>query len=424
MANEPTIDMDDPKLGIDTDASDMDILNTEDPDPEEGTKESKKPKVKPKVEVEGEPEVEDKEEVLEEDDENPDEEEDDDIPEDDETEEQGTKLRPSLKVIIKEFPEAEKIFKKYPQLRDAYYREGKFSQLFTDLEDASEASEKAASLDAFNEYIMGGSSKELLKAVGQESPSSLKKLAEGFLPTLQEINPDLFYDAAIPIINTAIRNLYAQGLKNKDNNSMSAAKIMANFFHQSYDIPDAVQDKKDPAIEQERQKLDKERNDHEKALFTEFDDKVNTSASRLFSRAISEGLDPTNSLSEFTKSKIIEEVIDRVGNELKNDRAHTASMQKLWKLARTERFSSKSAERIITAYLSRAKQLIPEIRSKVKNEALGKSSTKKDGTSRTTRREMSTGTRNSGNNSRMPTDPKKVDKSFWRKNSDADILKG
>lgn len=403
MADEkiPTLDLD----ADDSDASDMDILNSTDD------------KVDDKVD---DKKVKD-EKILEEEEELPAEETDE--AEKIETEElTETKLRPSIKTMVKEFPELEETFKKFPQLRDAYFREGKFSQLYSSLEDATEASEKASALDNITDLIYSGSSQELLEGIGKDTPEGLKKFVSNFLPTLSKVNGDLFYEATIPVVNTVIRNLYRSGLQTKDNNLMGAAKIMAHFLHGSYEIPES-ETKVDPSIAAERKKLDDEKSSLEREKYEEFDNSLNDRTKRLMTKVITDGLDPNNSLSEFTKSAIIEKVIERVGNQLASDKQHMTNITKLWKVAKTERFSSKSADRILTAFLSRAKQLIPEIRSKVKNEAIGKSKSTST-SSRSTTRETTAGTSRSNGSSKMPTDPKNVDKSFWRKNSDADILKG
>lgn len=404
MADEkiPTIDLE----SDESEQSDMDILNSTDDkvDDKVDDKEGKEDEI-----IDTEKEELSTEEV-------------DEIEKDEKEELPETKLRPSIKTMVSEFPELEKAFKKYPQLRDAYFREGKFSQVYSSLEDAVEASEKASALDEITDLIYSGSSEELLEGIGKDTPEGLKKFVSNFLPTLSKMNNDLFYEATIPVVNNVIRNLYASGAKNKDNNLMSAAKIMANFLHGSYDIPES-ETKVDPGIAAERKKLDDEKSKLETEKYNEFDDSLNDRSRKLMTKVITEGLDPNNSLSDFTRSKIIDEVIERVGKELSSDKQHMTNITKLWKLARTERFSNKSADRILTAFLSRAKQLIPEIRSKVKNEAIGKNRTAST-SSRSTTRENTTGTSRTNGNSKMPTDPKKVDKSFWRKNSDADILKG
>lgn len=401
MADEkiPTIDV----SGDELNETDMDILNSNSETAEEVETEEKEPETKEDEETEtGEEESEEVEETTEE-----------ELPE--------TKLRPSIKTMVKDFPELDKIFKKYPQIRDAYFREGKFSQMFPTLDDAQEANDKAESLDIFNEHLINGSSKELLEAIGKDNPDSLKKLATNFLPTLAKISDDLFYETTIPVVNTVIRNLYFSGEKSKDNNMMSAAKILAHYLHGSYEIPSADAKKADPEIEAERKKLNEEKETAEKEKYNEFNNTLNDRTKRLLTKVISDGLDPGDTLSEFTKSKIVDEVIERVGTELSSDRQHMTNITKLWKSARNERFNNKSADRILTAFLSRAKQLIPEIRSKVKNEALGKSRSNGNGISKTTNRDTNTGTRRSTSNSRTP-DIKNVNKDFWRKNSDKDIL--
>lgn len=333
--------------------------------------------------------------------------------------EPSSRQRPSIKEMIKEVPEAEKLFKKFPQLRDAYYTEGKFRVLFPTVEDAEVASAKAESLDTINELVMGGSSREVLESIRKESPESFKKFAANFLPTLSAIDDGVFTEIAMPVVNTVIRNLARMGEKNKDNNMISAAKIMAHYLHGSYEIPEGEAKRNaDPELEKERKKLQDERNELNTTKYREFEGSVHTRTSKQLNKLITEGLDTTNTLSDFTKSKIIEEVIDRVGSEIQNDAQFQNQLNKLWKTAQQSGFKGDAADRIIIAYLSRAKRLIPNIRAKVKTEALGGSKRRSTNSSDTTRRESNSG-RSSERRVQTDTDPKKVN---WKKQSDMDIL--
>lgn len=395
------------ELGIDKldDKSDMDLLNESSTE-----KELDKPVEEDEADEEDVAEL-DKEDEAEETDEEPEEKEEKDI--------EGSRLRPSIKDIIKKIPEAEKVFKAFPQLRDAYYREAKFSEMFPTLEDAQDSFDKAEALDVFDSAIRAGSSKELLEAVAKEDKKTLKAFVNSFLPTLHSMDEDLFYDASIPVVNSVIRNLFKAGekLSGKDGqNMMAAAKILSNHLHGSYDIPESEK-AKDPELEAERKKFNEEKEQEQGEKFNTFETSVNERTEKLLNKVIGDGLDPENVLSDFTKSKIIDEVIKRVGKELSSDKAHMNSIGRLWKASINERLSSKSADRIITAFLSRAKQLIPEIRSKVKGEALGTKRKAATGVSRTTRREV-TPSRGSERRSGVMS-PKDVK---WRQKSDLDIL--
>jgi hypothetical protein len=400
---------------------DINLLN-DDETPE--VKKEEKHETPPKEKDDETPEETDNDEELEVEDEDSDEsEESDDELEPEETEE--SRLRPSIKTMMKDFPELDKILKKYPQLRDAYYREGKLSAFFPTVEDAEEAATKAESLDTFSQFLMDGSSKELLEAVGQ-NPESLKNFVTNFLPTLSEYNSDLFYEVSVPIVDTAIRNLYKRGQKlgndnpKEANNMMAAAKIMAHFLHGEYEIPEAKPVSKDTQLDSERKKFNEEKLSREKEIYEEFSTKVDDRSNKLMTKYVMEGLDPQNSLSDFTKSKIVEDVIEKIGRELQNDRAHMKLMDKYWKNARNERFSNQSAERILTAYLSRAKRLIPEIRAKVKAEATGVR--KASGPTNGKRKTEVTGGSRSPQRSSNPNIPAKPDRKFWKENSDRAIL--
>jgi len=409
------------ELGLDQldDSSDLDILNND--NPPEG--EDDKPKGGDNNDKGVEDDEADKEDLEEldkepEPDEETDKESDEEEPKEDKEDIEGTRLRPSIKQIIAKMPEAEKVFKAFPQLRDAYYREAKFSAIYSTIDDAQDAAEKAEALDIFDENIRKGSSKELLEAIGKDDKKVLKNFAISLLPTLREVDEDLFYEATVPVFNTVIRNLFRAGEKagGKDGqNMMAAAKIMANHLHGSYDIPEAEK-KVDPELEEERKKFNEEKQKEQEEKFNNFEVSVNERTRKFMEKEISKGLD--DSLSEFIRNGIVTEVINRVGKELSNDKQHMTGISRLWKAALNERLSGKSADRIIAAFLSRAKQLIPEIRSKVKAEAIGSRNKKADGQSRTSRREVRTGT-HSGRNDSKTLDKKNVN---WRKQSDMDIL--
>lgn len=200
---------------------------------------------------------------------------------------------------------------------------------------------------------------------------------------------------------------------------MSAAKIMNFYMHDEYEIKENRKTS-DPEIEKERKKLQDERNQLQSEAGQTFENNVNSRVERSFSKLVMDGLDPENQLSDFTKSKITEDVIHRIGVELSRDRQHMQKMTKLWDAARKGRFSSEIADRIYTAFLSRAKQLIPEVRSKVKKEATGIKVKSNNGTGRTTKRDSSAGGAPRSSTGKSSVDPKSVN---WRKTSDMDLLK-
>jgi hypothetical protein len=416
MADTPTTNEIDPG-NDELDQSDLEILDRVDKEleePEDKTKDKTKTTEEPVITDEGEGD----DQETENEDEKALEDSEDKEDETEGTEElPDTKLRPSIKTMMEKTPELKGIFDKHPQLRDAYFREGKYSQIYPTIELAKEAFDKAEALDSFNDYIMAGSSGELLDAISKDSPDALKKFVVDFLPTLGKFNGDLFYEATIPVINTVIRNLHKAGEKSKNQNQMAAAKILSHFLHQSYDIPEE-ETKVNPEIENERKRLEEEKQEHRSTVAKEFESSVYNRGKTLLSKVIEDGLDPTNSMSKFIRSKIVEDVIERVGEELEKDHQHMSLQSRLWKNATAQRFSKEAADRILTAYLSRAKQLVPEIRKKVKAEALGER--KKDTASRrtTTGETVSTGTRSRESSGKI-SDPKSIN---WRKQSDLDIL--
>ena len=86
---------------------------------------------------------------------------------------------------------------------------------------------------------------------------------------------------------------------------------------------------------------------------------------------ISRGLDPDKTMSEYAKNTLISDIINQVDAALAADQNHMTVMNARWNRAKKDGFNTASKEKIVSAYLSRAKQVIPSIRDKARDEFLG-----------------------------------------------------
>jgi hypothetical protein len=158
------------------------------------------------VEPDAEVQVEEKEEVEE-----PEEEEDEEeVEEEDEEEKEDEKLpskyhRPIFSEIKKEFPD---FFKKFPDLRETYFRESKYSTIFPTVEDAEEALAKTEAFDAIDSDLRKGSTKALFDTIFQIDQEAGMKVVENFLPQIYQKSPDLYYGIVSPLIEGFVKNLF------------------------------------------------------------------------------------------------------------------------------------------------------------------------------------------------------------------------
>jgi hypothetical protein len=149
---------------------------------------------------------------------------------------------------------------------------------------------------------------------------------------------------------------------------------------------------------------------------------VNAEIEQSLRAIISRDFDPDGVFTPFLKRKCIEEVMDQVGKALEADSGHMAVMKSRWTRAGRDGYTRDSKDKIVAAYLARARSLVPPIRDKVRREALGtavKASRKTGEEAEKTRspKESPTGAPTSKSSEHL--DARKVD---WRKTSDLDFL--
>jgi hypothetical protein len=333
------------------------------------------------------------------------------------------KARPSIGAIKQKYPE---IFKEFPELREALYRETELTQVFPTVDQAVEALEKSESFEQLEDDLSGGNFENLLDTVSEISKDSFKDLAVTFLPHIAKKDKDLYVELTSPILDRFLKALYRYGTDRNDENVKHAALHAALFAFNDEDyatgkkeIPFVKKEAKTPR-ELELEKREKEFLDtrHEEAS-----DRVDTNIKRVLISKIEENLDPQKALSDFARSKVVEETLKLVDEALVNDERHMRLVRSLWKGARKASFSPEATKRITTAYLSRALQLVPATRSKVLTKAIGKpASLANDKPSvRIVPSTTDKGKAPQQVVSKAPLDPKTIDR---RKTDDLDILEG
>lgn len=346
--------------------------------------------------------------------------------EDKETEERPPVYdRPSMQQLREAFPD---LFKKFPSLRDIYYREQEFTQIFSTIEDAKEASANANSFQDITEKVLKSDTEGIFNAIKETDGKAFNKIAENILPTLYKISPDIHWKATLPLMQNLVRGFYMEGKRRNDENVINSAEYLSDFVFGDIKV---ARGEKSVLPEREKEESEELKELHaEKAKLLvdrieNFTRGIRTSADDSLRRAVIDGgkVDPDGVFSDFIKETIIGKVLQEVDKQLTADRSHMQYMNSLWDKAKRDGFSDEWKSRILSAYLARAKSLIPTVRAKFVSEAQGSSSraagkakeiVEKNGS----RREPGTGGRDSRTDNR-PIDAKKVD---WSRTSDIDLL--
>lgn len=283
--------------------------------------------------------------------------------------------RPSLKAIEEQFPG---FFKKFPQLRDMYFREAKYSKLFPTVEDAEEASENNTAFQTMRDSIFNGNGNKLFSAIKDVDEKKLESFATTVLATLAQVHMPAFWRAANPFMEDVTRRMFEKGEKEKNENLQNAARVLSDYFFGTVDIAEGkrtsvvkVDQTSDNKVNEEREKFEREKD-------TGFRGGIETDIKgqlvKLVDSVDKKGrsrLDSDGVFSPFIKKTIIESVINDMGNMLASDKDHIHFMDSLWDRSRKNGRTDADKSRIISAYLERAKSLIPSLRSKYVSEALG-----------------------------------------------------
>jgi hypothetical protein len=382
---------------------------------------------KPDADVEDEKPVDD-EEVVDKDEEIKDD-EDEEVEDKDEDKEKAVvedelgPRRPTFKEIKEKYPD---LFKTFPALRDAFFRESEYTKVFPTIEDAREAAEDLGILSTIRDKLIAGDATTLFESTKEADPRSYAKLVRGVLPALYKMDQDAYAQAITPPIENLLRTALREGKANGNEDLENSARHISQWFFGTDDVAlgKTTTVKKEDTESPEAQRLQKERTEFEARKYNEAYQTVIADRDAYMERVVLKGLDPDDELSPYIRKTLVRDIITEVDRVLLKDKAHLSLMNSKWRRAKTEGFSKDSLSSIVSAYQARAKSLVPSIRAKLKSAALGKAGDVKN-TRRSeeiqdrSKKELPVG-RPGVTRDRLPS-PRDID---WRATSDADILDG
>jgi hypothetical protein len=323
-------------------------------------------------------------------------------------------------------------------LRNAYYRESKYTELFATVEDAREAAENNQTfMDLNNSLIGAGDSKQLLEAIKQANPASFKKIAKGFLDTVNVVDNDTFKEAVAPLVRRMAKQIQAAGKKmvdrdSEDNQGKALVATARNIMQFFFDDADEI-NREEPRPQEKSDKekdLDRREANIANEKFAGAYRVAETSVERNLDKQILDGLDPDNRFNDFTRDNLLEKIKTEVKKQIEKDQSHLRRMSSLWKRSESTGYNRESLSRIVSAYLERARPIIPIVRNKYRGIAIkGKPANtteeleeRRSGSPRVvTSGRSGRGAQRDGRSTVKAADPKRID---YSKTSDSDIFEG
>lgn len=302
--------------------------------------------------------------------------------------------RTDFKQLKADFPE---LFKKHPGLKEAFFREQQFTEMFPTVEDAQKAIDAQIAYEEITDSVIQGNAEKFISELETADKNGVKSFASAFLPALQKSNKDLYLDIISPVVAQMIKNVYEEGKKQTDEkikkNIMSAAQIVRQtIFGGDYgDI-----EKEDLSlIDRERsgkKEDDKEVNTRLAQQHGILVKEVSDACYGLLDKEIDKGLGDLKDKPGL-KKMLVKQIRDEVLGKMDEDKNYLGRMDSLWKREQRNGFSGTLKSSFTTTFLGKAKTIIPAVRSTLRKQVLGKEESNEENKEGT---RLDSGSRSSG----------------------------
>lgn len=268
------------------------------------------------------------------------------------------------KAVLAKYPN---LFKEFPHLDQAVYRERKYAELLPTLADAKNAVDKAEQLDELSEKLASGNTIDVLKDIKENDTEVFNQVVDNYLDNLKAVDKEAYFHVLGNVIKHTIMAMANSG----DSDNKIAAELIQKFIFNSdkFEPPSKLSTKSDVKDEREEKIAKREQEFLEKQLNTHVNT-VNTRIHNIVTSAIDKNIDPRGSMNDFTKNTAIEKCSAELQKAIGNDVRFQSVLDKLWKKAGENNFNQESLDRIRSAYWSKAKGLLPDIIRKTRNTAL------------------------------------------------------
>jgi len=275
---------------------------------------------------------------------------------------------PRKKEILKEFPE---IFKKFPGMERALYKEAQYAELFPTMQEAKDAKEELRNLKGVESEIMNGDIESVLRSVKEQAPESFDKVVNNYIHTLRRVDEQAYYGVLNFVIDNAIVTAYQTGQEQNDEQLSIAAQLLNKFIHGNYQIrppqyPRQVRQQNDPR-EAEIQQKQYELNHRE---FSSALTDVTERTENTIKATIDKYIDSRQQMTPYLRDKATSDVIAEFNGVLQSDPRFRNLLDNLWKDSAAQNYSKASKDKIRNQIINKAKVALPEIIRRVRADAL------------------------------------------------------
>lgn len=284
------------------------------------------------------------------------------------TEEQLELMTPvRRKEILTKYP---KLFKDFPYLERAYYRDQQFTEVFATIDDAKEAIDKAGTLDKFEHDLLSGNTERMLQAV-KTNPKSFNKVIDNYMSTLANVDERAFNHVVGNTIKQTIMSMVQESRASNNEPLGMAAQILNQFVFgkSTFEPPKALSEPDKPGDDRDEKLTAREKAFHKNRLDTATGE-LKSRVTNAFKATIEANMDPKNSMTDYVRKNAVREAQEKLEVLITKDNRFQKIIDKLWEKAAEENFSKPALDKIRSTYMSKAKTLLKPVIQASRNDAL------------------------------------------------------
>src|SRR6266567_336972 len=133
---------------------------------------------------------------------------------------------PRKKEILAKYPD---LFKTFPFLEKILYRDKQYNELFGSFDDAKEIAERSESFSQFENQLLAGDTKEILREVKDTDKKAFDTIVDNYLPSLAEVDKEAYFHV-VGNLNKRLIMEMVQEANNTDNDDLKQAALLVNQF--------------------------------------------------------------------------------------------------------------------------------------------------------------------------------------------------
>ena len=213
---------------------------------------------------------------------------------------------------------------------------------------------------------MAGNTKNILQLIKEEDPNAFNNIVDNYVDVLGEIDNGAQVHVISGVAKKIIVSLARDGQGEKDSKLSEAARVLHEYLFGK----GPYQEHTKLGKEQTEDEGDSERDEWLEERFNVVTGDLSRGIENSIRATIDSNIDPKEAMTDYVKGQASRDVLSQMQKQIGDDSRFTSIIDNLWRKSADDNFSAESQRKIRSAYLSKAKTVLPSVIKKVRQAAL------------------------------------------------------